>query len=497
MKSFSIICILTLGQILFARDIHVLNLDKSIAMAMELSYEMRTLRENLQEAKFRLQAATNRFKTQVNFDLMMPRYTETVRQLEDSLGVYYTPVKQSEYSGTLEISQPLPTDGRIFISSGLFGLDEINRDKYSVRFDTRFGFTQPLEAFYSYNQLQSELKQAELSYELSNKQLRRAELDIVYEASNAFYNLVSASETEKIAGQTYQIQEETTNLARNKYRAGVIAEVEALQMEIDLAEETNYLDIARANRVASENFLKQLLTLPLSDSLVLETDLSYEIVTVEMNKAIEYGLKNRLEIREREIEVELDEITIKRQRVDGHITGSLFAYYDLIGVGENSRDAPVHSTLDYAWNEMRTRPGNRGVSLSISIPLWDWGVNRAVVAAARANLRRSKYALDNERVSVERDIRNTVLRFNSSLRRLQLLEKNVQVAEKSFSISRSRFANGDINSQALALDRQRLSQAYKSHLEAYTDYKLLLADLARKTFYDFEHDLPLIDEQRF
>ncbi|MCK4641178.1 MAG: TolC family protein, partial [Candidatus Marinimicrobia bacterium] len=59
-------------------------------------------------------------------------------------------------------------------------------------------------------------------------------------------------------------------------------------------------------------------------------------------------------------------------------------------------------------------------------------------------------------------------------------------AEKSFEISKQRFANGDINSQSLALDRNRLSQAYISRLEAYISYKLLLADLTRKTFYDFE-----------
>jgi outer membrane protein len=77
-----------------------------------------------------------------------------------------------------------------------------------------------------------------------------------------------------------------------------------------------------------------------------------------------------------------------------------------------------------------------------------------------------------------------------------LLEKNVEVAEKSIAISRSRFANGDINSQALALDRQRLSQAYISRLEAFTSYKLLIADLARKTFYDFENNRPLVDDQQ-
>jgi outer membrane protein len=494
MKYLLFVFLLLIYHTISAQEIHVLTLEKSIDMAMELSFQMRSLRENLRESEFRLRAATNRFKTQVDLEMMAPYYDETIRSQEDSLGVYYFPVKQRQYSGMLTIRQPLPTDGSIYISSGLIALDEIDRDKYSVRFDTRIGIRQPLEAFYSFNNLQASLKQAKLTYELSNKRLGRAKLDIIYDVSFAFYNMVSAFENEKIALQTYKIQEEATLLAQNKYKAGVIAEVEAMQMEIDLAEQINSLDIAKADRIASENFLKQLLTITLTDSLVLETDLSYEIVNVDIEKAIESGLKNRLEIREQEIGVELDEINIKRERVNGHITGSLSAHYDFIGVGEDSRDVPLRTTFNNAWEIMRNRPGNRGFTLEISVPVWDWGVSKAEVAAAKANMRRSEYALENEKVNVERDIRNTVLRFKSSLRRLQMLEKNVEVAEKSMAISRSRFANGDINSQALALDRQRLSQAHKSRLEAYTSYKLLIADLARKTFYDFELDQPLIND---
>jgi outer membrane protein TolC len=68
-----------------------------------------------------------------------------------------------------------------------------------------------------------------------------------------------------------------------------------------------------------------------------------------------------------------------------------------------------------------------------------------------------------------------------------LLEKNVAVAEKSFGITRQRFSDGDIDSQALALERNRLNNAYNSHLRAYINYQLMLADLMRKTFYDFRN----------
>jgi outer membrane protein TolC len=96
--------------------------------------------------------------------------------------------------------------------------------------------------------------------------------------------------------------------------------------------------------------------------------------------------------------------------------------------------------------------------------------------------------MESNKISIERDIRTQVDRLQSSLRRLQLLEKNVIVAEKSFDISRQRYANGEIDSQAMALERERLNNAYNTRLDAYINYKLLLSDLMRKTFFDFEKD---------
>ena len=43
----------------------------------------------------------------------------------------------------------------------------------------------------------------------------------------------------------------------------------------------------------------------------------------------------------------------------------------------------------------------------------------------------------------------------------------------------------------MTLERTRLNTTYNSHLSAYSTYQLKLADLTRKTFYDFKNDLPI------
>jgi len=41
------------------------------------------------------------------------------------------------------------------------------------------------------------------------------------------------------------------------------------------------------------------------------------------------------------------------------------------------------------------------------------------------------------------------------------------------------------------LERNRLNTSYSSHLNAYINYQLSLADLMRKTFYDFQNREPV------
>ena len=484
MKKF-IISLLIITSYLMA-ETHLLNFEKCLDIAMEQSYSMKVLKEDMLEAELELKATVNGLRTNISLNMTAPNYRETMQRFEDSLGVYYTPIKQAIYSSTLSINQPLPTDGRIYISSGYYSTSDYFRDRNSVQLNTRIGFEQPLEAIYSYNQLQSSLKRARLNYEQSQKRMKRENLNLKYEVSQYFYNLVSSQEQERIAKQTLESQTEANTLAQNKFKAGVIAEVEALEMAVDLADAENNYSMAVANTQAHADLLKQLLGIDLNDDLKLDYNLEYKKVFVDEQEAIERGLKNRLEIRESEISKELAELNLKRVKVNGQITGSVSGYYDFIGVGENDINVAYGDVIDGAIQNMGERSGNRGISLNISIPIWDWGVNRARVNAARASIRKAEYAIKNEKVNVQRDIRNTIADLQSALRRLEILEENVKIAEKSFEISTKRFSNGDINSQTLALNRNRLNQAYTSHLNAFITYKLKLADLNRKTFYDYE-----------
>lgn len=464
-----------------------LTLEQSIEIAKEKSYRMLTLIQELKIAEYNLQSATSRLKTHINMNLSLPNYAETVRQKADSTGVFFS-VKELTYSSGLTINQPLPTDGNIFIQTGLSSYKDYYTGNRSSNLNTRLGFRQPLDALYGYNAIKSTLRNAQLAYERSSKVLKREELNMVYDVSNAYYNLLSLQKRAEIARLDLDRQTEAYEISKNKYEAGLLREVDALQMEVDLADAQSNYDMALLAQTSSINSFKELLGINLDDNIILSSNLEYKIIVVDPEKAVQMALENRLEIREQEIQIEMQKLNIKQQRAYGMIRGNIEAYFEKVGVGSPSTTSGIFNSVGDSYTDFMNRPYNYGVGFTVSIPIFDWGENRALVRAARARLVQYTFSRTQMEREIETEVRNLAASVSSNLKRLQLLEKNVAVAEKSFEITLKRFSDGDIDSQSLALERNRLNTAYTSHLGAYISYQLTLADLMRRTFFDFRSD---------
>ena len=487
-----IICMLTGFSLwLKAQDTYYLTLEESIDISKHKSFSMLRLRQDLKIAEYNLKSASSRLKTHIDMEFSLPQYTKGTGEWTDSLGrisSYYS-IERMNYSGLLTINQPLITDGNIYIANTLNGTNDMNRDERYARLNTRIGFRQPLDAFYGYNAIKSSLKRAQLAYEQSNKALKREELDLVYQVISSYYNLLSLQKSAEIALLDLERQTEAQEISKNKYAAGLIREVDALQMEVDLAEAQNNYDIALLNQVSATNSLKELLGLNLKDSIILKSTLDYKVVMVDPEIAVNLALKNRSEVREQAIQIEQQKLSIKQQKAAGMIKSSIDAYWGKEGIG-GPLNISHSEALNISYNDfLYHRPPIFGIGFTVRIPIFDWGENKALVRASESRLKQYTYLKEEIERDIETQVRNLVANVNSSLKRLQLLEKNVAVAEKSFEITRQRYSDGDIDSQSLALERNRLNNAYTSHLRAYINYQLTLADLMRRTYYDFQNDV--------
>jgi len=470
-------------------QIYHLSLEESIEIAKSKSFDIQSLLQDQIIAENELKAATAQLRTNMFMTFTLPQYTETVREWEDSEGISFFSVKTLRGSSYLNLRQPLPTDGTISVSSGLMAINNYFGDKRATTFNTRISLYQPLNSFWGYNSIRSDLQRARLNYERSNKALKRAELNTVYDVSSSYYRLLLLQKGAEISQMNLERLTEAYEISRNKYEAGLIREVENLQNEVDLVEAQNNYNVAMLELKSSTNSFKRLIGLELDATVTLKSEMSdYTIVKVDADKAVEMAISNRLEIRDREIQIELQQLQINGQKAQGLPQASLEASWEKIGVSNLDISNSFPTSLSSTWSDLGVRPSNYMVGLTLSIPIIDWGRNKTLVKAAEARQKQNYLGKENEERGIEVEVRNLVDNLQTTLSRLQLLEKNVSVAERSYGITLQRYTDGDIDSQALALERARLNSAQRSHLDAFVAYQLLLADLMRKTFYDFLND---------
>lgn len=485
----------------WAQGEKTLTLEDAIAIALEKSYPIKSLRLNLNQAEQNLLAAKGRFKTSAELSLDLPNWSENVSEIpvQNALPVFNT-TGSLRYQSILDINQPLPTDGRFTLRGQVYHRDVStfrptfadNIERRDMYTSISLRFQQPL---FTLNRLKLGLLNANLNYERTEKRYNRSELNIIYQVTQTFFELYRVTWQFKIAQDQVQEQEELYELAKKKYQAGLIPEVEALQMEVDLAESRNELVAATGAMERSRDALKQLIGLSLDEQITVETEFSIDDPRIDLDRATTLALQNRSEIREAEIAVQQARLAVREADARSEIRGDLYAFYDITGISDPN--LPYPSSAKNLWNssleDMKRRPNNRGVVFTLTVPLWDWGVNRAEVAAADAESRDAALNLEEQRKTIVREVREVVGRLQEALNRLQVLRQNQQVAQRAFDISTERFNNGDITSQELALNRNRLTQAKLSYLNAYIDYKLATADLKRKTMWDWEKNKSVLN----
>lgn len=501
---FAWVCLLILlGHTLpaTARNL-TLTLNQAVHLSLENGHEAQQLRLQLEQAQHNMAVNRRLSKTRVNLNLQAPNFSESVRpiQLPNQLPVYNT-VGTLSWQGTLQLVQPiLFTNGSLTLSSDFQQLresvfqEQLDATDRSKRFLSSVGirFNQPL---FVPNQLKLDLERAQLQLTRAQQIYTSSQLNVIYDVTNAFYNTYSAQRSLEIAQNALTQQVQSTELAQKKYEAGLIAEVEALQMEVALARSRNQLLQAEGTLTRQTDALKLILGLALQDTLSVQVVLELTPFEIDEKVAIAHGLRHRASLRQLKINQRLNEISLKETRADGAIRGNLSARYERTGFSNAfPENTSSRDLFDASWEDLRRRPRNLGLQFSLTVPLWDSDLNRARVARAQTQLDQSVLSLENERKQVELNIRNSIGRLREARSRVNVLKQSENVAKRGYEIDLARFENGDITAQDLTRTRDDLVQAQQAYLAAYIQYQVAIADLKRQTLYDFENNKSLVEE---
>jgi outer membrane protein TolC len=481
------------GSGVSGQDTLVLNYADAIRISLRQSYTIKTHELGKREMQHYYQYNRAMFKPRLDLNLNVPAWNEFVNRIEqpDGLPVYNT-YSSLEIGGNMSFKYILPTGGNVAFSTNLFRNDlstlvaSTGEKIYTDQFYSRFwlSFNQPV---FTRNRLRENLNEAEYRYRQAEHYFTRAQMDIVYEVTRGFYSLYRAFMEEEIAGEKLENSIESHRVAVLKSESGRIPKADVLSAEVSVSRDSaSFLQSRNALLNEQEKFV-HLIGLDLNQPVKILTTLEFPVFIIDDELAIEEALKNRLEIREGELDISLGNIELDRAKRERELSGNISAYYDLTGISTLGEG----NTLDLAgssFEDIGNRPDNRGIAFTLSFPILDWGRGREKVNQARVFLEEKELYLEDLKKTIRRQVEEVIRNVRESRAQIEIHEKTLELARRSYDISRMRFENGDISSQELSVEREALAGIQLEYLEAFIAYQLAANDLKRKTMWDFENN---------
>jgi outer membrane protein TolC len=500
---FYLIFLILSSNTLFAQKVRILTFDEAINIALGKSYTVKSYLENKISMQQYFIFYKAQFKPRLDLSIFSPSWNENVIPIQrpDGLPVYNS-FGSMQYGGNLKFTYIIPTGGNFALTSLMYrdnmttnlALKDFEQLKTNQAYSSlSLSFNQTI---FSTNTLRENLKEARYRYEQSSSYFTRAQMNIIYNVTQGFYSLFRATREVEISREKLKNSEESLRIARLKGETGRIPEGDVLITEVQVAQDQANLSESLGNLDREKDNLKQLIGIELEEDIQIITDLKYETFEIDLEKAIGEAIINRLELNEAELDIKLQEISVDRARRIREFKGTISAYYDITGVstiGIGSTQELFQSSFD----NFIDRPPNRGVTLTFSYPLFDWGRGSARVHQEEATLRAEQLDLDNLQVTIQREVRDIVRSVNEAGNRLVIHERNQEVSQRSYTISAMRFENGDIASQDLAMEQERLANSQLNYLNAFITYQLAVADLKRKTLWDFKNNRSYLMDDYF
>jgi outer membrane protein len=453
----------------------ILTLQESLSIALNESYNIRSAEFSLISSQKNLEAVQMGLRTSVNMEFDLPRYARTLSSQfnPNTATEQFYEIGYTTFESRLMFNQPIIyTNGTFSLVGSLWQRDQFSQIKdlpvdYYTNLSLRLN--QPL---FTFNTQRANMMRAEINLLKSERNYTRAEKEILYDVTASFYRLYQSKKNVEIVNEKVSQVEVSYNTAMNKFKAGLIAEVEALQLEVDLASSKNELLSAERSYKEARDDFKLLIGLPLEDEIDVAAQIEYKPYKINTELAVESALKNRTELKNSEADIELSRISVDEVDSRGNISALLTANYGVNRNNERFRDLFHEFAQD------------RSVALTLRVPVLDWGQNSRAVESAEANLNLNILSYENQKLQIRKEIIAIVNKIESAKARVEVLSKTVELAQKSYDITLSRFQSGTITSFDLSQMQLRLTDAKINSLNALIDYNLAIADLSRKTLQD-------------
>lgn len=462
-----------------------LTLEKALKISETGSPDLQLSLLNLERSQKNLEAQRAALKSRLSLDVTPVNYSNQ-RRFDTRTSEWYTNESFTSNARFL-ISQPiLPTDGTISLSND-FGWQNSSSDANNVtskRFynNLYLNLNQPL---FTYNRLKVQLKELELNLENANISYALQRLNLERNVTQFFYDVFMSQKNLAIAKEELTNTQKSYDIIKNKVDAGLAAKEEFYQAELNLATSKSTLQNNEVNFENAKDQLKLYLGMDLYEDILVLADVNATPVQVDLDKAIENGLDSRMELRQREIDVETSQFALIETKSLNEFRGDMNLRLGLSGDNRN---------LGEIYKSPTRSPS---VNIGFNIPIFDWGEKKARIAAQEATIASQELNLSEEKKQIIIGIRQVFRSLKNQLNQIEIAKQSETNAQLTYEINLERYQNGDLTSMDLNLFQTQLSSQKLALAQSLINYKIELLNLKIQSLYDFETGQPILPAELY
>ena len=388
--------------------------------------------------------------------------------------------------GGFSLSQNFdPLGGSFYLESDLDYMRAFGVNKATTQFSAtpiRLGYSQSLLGF---NQFKWDKKIEPLKYEKAKKQFLYNTEETSEQAVTYFFNLALAQANYRLACDNQRSTDTLYSIGQMRHKIAAISQADLLTLRLDKINAENTLKNATIAVKRAMQSLAVFLNLEKNTEIEIELPAITGMIDISAEDALALAQANNPTYLEQQQQILEGEQNVNRTKVQSRFNASLSASVGLNQVADkfnNVYKSPLSQEL---------------VSMTVSIPLLDWGVRKGKYNMARNNLEKARIQARQEEVSLEEDLLTTLSDFDVQQNLLSSAQEAVDLAEQAYEQTRQRFIIGKVDVNSLTLAQNRQQEAQQNYIQAQLNYWADYYKIRKLTLIDFESGISLSDKLDF
>ncbi len=372
------------------------------------------------------------------------------------------------------------TGGYFFLETSAERLDLFNNKTTSWQsVPLNFGYSQSL---FGYNSLKWSRRIEPVRYRESKKAYVETLELVASRATDRFFALAKAQSNYEVALFNYANADTLYRYARGRYEIGTITENEMLQLEVNMLTEETHCMNARTEVDDCMQSLRSYLGITEDVELRVQVEGEVPAVLVELEEMLEMALANSPDMEtliRRKLE---SESAVAQARASAGLKADIYMRFGLTQTADHFRDL------------YRDPLNQQYVSLSLAVPLLDWGRSKGKIRVALSNRDLVYNQIEQSETDFALNVRKVVNQFNLQARRVEIARKTDMTATRRHDVARRLYLLGESSLLDLNAAISEKDTACRNYISALHTYWSLYYTLRSITLYDFEKKIPVTED---